>query len=77
MGHFPFPLATSTFWLQLIMCQNGVVPTRTNKHKVVVKFLKENVISRFGPPPCDNKWQRVALLQQSFWSPNAKVLHNT
>jgi len=27
-----------------------VVPTKTNDNKVVVKFLKENIFSRFGTP---------------------------
>jgi len=27
-----------------------VVPTKTNDNKVVVKFLKENIFSRFGSP---------------------------
>ena len=27
-----------------------VVPTRTNENQVVVKFLRENIISRFGAP---------------------------
>ena len=26
------------------------VPTRTNDNQVVIKFLRENIISRFGPP---------------------------
>ena len=26
------------------------IPTRTNDHRVVVKFLKENIFSRFGTP---------------------------
>ena len=26
------------------------VPTRTNDNKVIVKFLKENIFSRFGTP---------------------------
>ena len=26
------------------------IPCRTNDHKVVVKFLKENIFSRFGTP---------------------------
>ena len=28
--------------------------TRTNDNQVVIKFLRENIISRFGAPPCDN-----------------------
>ena len=27
-----------------------VIPTRTNDHKVVLKFLKEHTFSRFGMP---------------------------
>ena len=27
-----------------------VVPTKTNDNKVVIKFLKENIFSRFGTP---------------------------
>ena len=27
------------------------IPTRTNDNRVVVKFLKENIFSRFGTPP--------------------------
>jgi len=26
------------------------VPTRTNDNRVVIKFLRENIISRFGAP---------------------------
>ena len=26
------------------------IPTRTNDHRTVVKFLKENIFSRFGMP---------------------------
>jgi len=26
------------------------VPTRTNENQIVIKFLRENIISRFGAP---------------------------
>ena len=43
------------------------IPSKTNDNKVVIKFLKENIFSRFGTPRAiisDNS----PLLQQIFWS---------
>ena len=52
MGSFPPLLCTFTFsscglyvskWVEAMSCQ-------TNDNKTIVKFLKENVLSRFGTP---------------------------
>ena len=32
------------------MCPNESIPCKTNDHMVVLKFIKENVFSRFGVP---------------------------
>jgi len=41
-----------TFWLRLIICSKWVeaVASKTNDNNVAVKFLKENIFSRFGAP---------------------------
>jgi len=79
MGPFPISFGNQYILIAIDYVSKWIetVPTRINDNKIIVKFLKENVIFRFGAPPCNNKWQWVALLQQSFWNTNAKVLHNT
>ena len=52
MGPFP----SSFGYLYILLAVDYVskwvkaIPTRTNDHKVVLKFLKEHIISRFGMP---------------------------
>ena len=41
------------------------VPTRTNDNRVVVKFLRENIIPALEPP-CDNKRQWFSFRNQAF-----------
>ena len=52
MGPFP----TSCGYLYILLSVDYVskwveaIPTRTNDHKVVLKFIKEHIFSRFGTP---------------------------
>ena len=52
MGPFP----PSCGYLYILLAVDYVskwvesIPTRTNDHKVVLKFLKEHIFSRFGRP---------------------------
>ena len=52
MGHFP----PSCGYLYILLSFDYVskwveaIPTRTNDHKVVLKFIKEHIFSHFGVP---------------------------
>ena len=46
-------------WVEAIPCKN-------NNHKIVLKFLKENVLSRFGIPRAIISDGGLALLQPTF-----------
>ena len=52
MGPFP----SSCGYLYILLSVDYVskwveaIPTRTNDHKVVLKFIKEHIFSRFGVP---------------------------
>jgi len=50
----PFPNSFSNQFILLVVDYVSkwveAVPTKTNDNKVVVKFLKENIFSRFGTP---------------------------
>ena len=52
MGPFPSSCGYLYILLPVDYVSNWVVaiPTRTNDHKVVLKFLKEHIFSRFGMP---------------------------
>ena len=50
------PFSPSCGYLYILLAVDYVskwveaIPTRTNDHKVVLKFLKEHIVSRFGMP---------------------------
>ena len=52
MGPFP----SSYGFLYILLAVDYVskwveaIPTKTNDHKIVIKFLKDNIVSRFGMP---------------------------
>ena len=52
MGPFPPSCGYLYILLAVDYVSNWVeaIPTRTNDHKVVLKFLKEHIFSRFGMP---------------------------
>ena len=52
MGPFPISFGNQYILVAVDYVSKWVkaVPTRTNDNKIAVKFLKENVISRFGSP---------------------------
>ena len=52
MGPFPISFDNQYILVAVDYMSKWVeaVPTRTNDNKVVIKFLKENVISHFGAP---------------------------
>ena len=52
MGPFPLHVGTSYILLAVDYVSKWVeaIPTRTNEHKVVLKFLKEHIFSCFGMP---------------------------
>jgi hypothetical protein len=37
-------------WIEAILKWIEAIPSRNNDHKIVIKFLKENILSRFGIP---------------------------
>ena len=54
----PFPLSYGNQYILVAVDYVSkwaeAIPTRTNDNQVVIKFLRENIISRLGAPPCDN-----------------------
>lgn len=50
----PFPMSFGYLYILLAVDYVSkwveAIPTKTNDHRVVVKFLKENIFSRFGTP---------------------------
>ena len=55
MGHRfqgPFPLSYGNQYILVavdyVSKWTEAIPTRTNDNKVIIKFLRENIISRFG-----------------------------
>ncbi|RVX03235.1 hypothetical protein CK203_020026 [Vitis vinifera] len=52
MGPFQCHLDIPTFWWEWIMSLSGfeAIPCRSNDHRVVLKFLKDNIFARFGVP---------------------------
>ncbi|RVX11227.1 Retrovirus-related Pol polyprotein from transposon 17.6 [Vitis vinifera] len=52
MGPFPMSFGHSYIFGRSGLCPKWVeaIPCRSNDHKVVLKFLKENIFSRFGVP---------------------------
>ena len=52
MGHFPPSCGYLSILLAVDYVSKSVeaIPTRTNDHKVVLKFIKEHIFSRFGVP---------------------------
>ena len=52
MGPFPNSFGNQFILVAVDYVSKWVeaVPTKTNDNKVVVKFLKENIFSRFGTP---------------------------
>ena len=50
----PFPMSFGNLYILLAVDYVSkwveAIPTKTNDHRVVVKFLKENIFSRFGMP---------------------------
>jgi len=51
MGPFPNSFGYQYILVAVDMCPNGLkIPCKTNDNKIVVKFLKENIFSRFGMP---------------------------
>ena len=52
MGPFPMSFGHSYILVGVDYVSKWVeaIPCRTNDHKVVLKFLKENIFSRFGVP---------------------------
>ena len=50
----PFPLSCGYLYILLSVDYMSkwveAIPTRTNDHKVVLKFIKEHIFSRFGTP---------------------------
>ncbi|RVW26678.1 hypothetical protein CK203_096526 [Vitis vinifera] len=51
MGPFPMSFGYSTsWWVDYVSKWVEVVPCKHNDHRVVLKFLKENIFSRFGVP---------------------------
>jgi len=53
------------------------IPSRTNDNKVVIKFLKENIFSRFGTPRAIISDNGTHFCNRSFGSSYAKVWHNS
>ena len=53
MGHFPLSYGNQYILVAVDYVSKWAeaVPTRTNDNQVVIKFLRENIISRFGAPP--------------------------
>jgi len=37
-------------WIEAILKWIEAIPSQNNDHKIVIKFLKENILSRFGIP---------------------------
>ena len=56
MGPFPSSFGNQYILVAVNYVSKWVytVPTKTNDYRVAVKFLKKNIISRFGAPSCDN-----------------------
>ncbi|CAA7407052.1 unnamed protein product [Spirodela intermedia] len=52
MGHFPSAEKYEYILLAVDYVSKWVevIPTRTNDHKIVMKFVQENIFSRFGCP---------------------------
>ncbi|CAA7407014.1 unnamed protein product [Spirodela intermedia] len=52
MGHFPSAEKYEYILLAIDYVSKWVevIPTRTNDHKIVMKFVQENIFSRFGCP---------------------------
>ena len=52
MGPFPMSFGHSYILVEVDYVSKWVeaIPCRSNDHKVVLKFLKENIFSRFGVP---------------------------
>ena len=48
----PFPPSFGFLYILVVVdyVQNGSIPSRNNDHKTMIKFLKENILSRFGIP---------------------------
>ena len=50
----PFPLSYGNQYILVavdyVSKWDEAIPTRTNYNQVVIKFLRENIISRFGAP---------------------------
>ena len=66
----PFPL--SCWYLYILLAVDyfskwvEAIPTRTNDHKVVLKFLKERIFSRFGMPCAIISDGRLHFCNQPF-----------
>ena len=56
MGPFPNSFGNQFILVDVDYVSKWIeaVPTKTNDNKVVVKFLKDNIFSRFGTPQSDN-----------------------
>ena len=50
MGPFPFGYSYILVEVDYVSKWVEAIPCKTNDHRVVLKFLKENVFSRFGVP---------------------------
>ena len=52
MGPFPMSYGNQFILVAVdyVLKWAEAVPTRTNDNQVVIKFLRENIISRFGAP---------------------------
>ena len=68
----PFPNSFGNLYILLAVDYVSkwveVVPCKTNDHKIVVKFLKENIFSRFGIPRTIISDNGMHLYNRSFES---------
>ena len=66
----PFPLSFGYLYILLIVDyvfrRVKAIPTRTDVHTVVLKFLKENIFSRFGMPRAVISDQGTHFCNKSF-----------
>lgn len=78
MGPFPNSFGNLDILLAVDYVSKWVeaVPCKTNDHNIVVKFLKENIFSRFGTPRTIISDNGTHFFNRSFETLIKKILDN-